>query len=172
MTAKQARIISGLIVKVCIACSIIGFVIVLGAAGTSDFYTMELHQPVPDNADLKMLPYGALFIGVATVGAYILRVVDFSEMYCIENIPVYLTKAVKRDIKKNTVFEMQVNNAFNSFYGGIWGDLDVVRINDNNEALECGVGAIVGLYHTTKGNIFIMVNDDRTRTEVFYEDEY
>lgn len=36
-------------------CSVAGVICILGAIGTSDFYTIELHQPVPANVGTTLL---------------------------------------------------------------------------------------------------------------------
>ena len=155
-----------------VICGVIGVLLIIFAAGTGDFYVMELHQKVPGNRDTKMACYSVIFLAVACICGYILNHVDFDEMYNIENIPVYFTKSIKREFNNNAFFKKQIYNALDEFYNGCWGNADIVRINDNDEAYDSGRGEIVGSYNTIRGSVYIITNGDRTATKIIFENEY
>lgn len=172
MTAKQARVISKFLKCTCVICVIIGFISVLGAAGLSDFYIIELHQSVPGDQDTVLIKYGLIFFMVSAACGGMLEYIDFSIMYDIKSLPVRCTKSISREMKANKVFSSQVREALKRFYDGNWGDIDTIHIVDNNEAYERGEGVIVGLYKTMRGAMYIITNGDRTETDIIFESEY
>ena len=59
LTPKMARIIYKATHYISVVCGIMGGILAIGAAGTSDFYS-EIHQAVPDNQDMKLITFSYL----------------------------------------------------------------------------------------------------------------
>lgn len=172
MTAKQARIISKSMAIIGSASIVISFILLVLAASSSDFYTIELKQNVPGNIDFVLIKWGLIFVAVSAVCGIVLKYVDFSIMYDLKSIPVHCTKRINNEMRGSTVFNKQIREALKFFYDGNWGNLDIVHIVDNNDAYENGNGAIIGLYNTIRGGVYIITNKDRTSTKIIFESEY
>lgn len=172
MTPKKARVMANVLSIVTVVCGVIGIISIIGAAGTSDFYVLELHEAVPGNKDMKMAMVAFIFMLVAYAGIKIMERIDFDIMYDLESVPLCCTETINDKASKNVMFNRQLNEALDRFYNCDWGKVSRIDKEDNDSALDDGYGRIVGEYHTMLGNIFIITEKDRSSTTVMFAEEY
>lgn len=171
VTVKRARIIYEITLLITIGCGVIGFILAICAAGTSDYYA-EVKKIVPDNIDMKYGVCALILFIVSLIGEQIIAKGNFEIMYDLEKVPLYCTNGVNRKMEDNSIFHRQVMKSIDSYYNGEWGDLEVIDKEDNENAVEKGVGRVFGAYNTVLGKIYIITESDRSATTVLFAREY
>jgi len=84
---------------------------------------------------------------------------------------VYITRGIDIAIQESPVFEMEVWQSFLRYLHHDWGDLCGDDIILNTEALKAGE-RILALYKTSRGDIYIITEWDRSVTTILFIDEY
>lgn len=85
---------------------------------------------------------------------------------------VVQTRAIAEASKEDTNFFGQVLVAFNKYQRNDWGDTSPEDAALNDAAVENGDDRVVAKYKTTKGNIFIITEWDRSATTILFANEY
>lgn len=147
------------------------FLCMLGAAGTSDYYS-ELQQDVPNNADTKALVIGLIFLVGMVIFLGILKSYDFTSVGKLENIPVFCDRSVYKKVQQNYYFRKQIGECLNHFYNGSYGVLSVGDMESNTRNVEAQAGRVIGEYSTINGKVCIVANAKRTRTDIMFADRY
>lgn len=83
----------------------------------------------------------------------------------------YMTSGIAEEMKQNEAFEKEIKCATDKYMHGDWGDTCESDKKLNDEALDCD-DRIVAKYVTTKGDIFIITEWDRSNTTIMFADEY
>ncbi len=171
LTPKMARIIYKATHYISVVCGIMGGILAIGAAGTSDFYS-EIHQAVPNNQDMKMLSVSAFLFMVSFICIKVSEFEIWEVMYDLGSVPVRRTKSISEYMRNNKIFNRQIKDYLQQFKNGLWGDVDETYIKDNDDALEAGEGRILGAYKTVMGKILIIAECDRSVTTILFAEEY
>ena len=84
---------------------------------------------------------------------------------------VYITRGVYEAICESLIFGLEVVEAFVRYQNLDWGDLCKEDIELNERALADGE-RILALYATTRGQIYIITEWDRSVTTILFTEEY
>lgn len=82
------------------------------------------------------------------------------------------TRGIAEACKDNAEFTKEIYKAFNKYIAGDWGDTCEEDAELNNQAIANNDDRIVAKYKTSKGNIFIITEWDRSYTTIMFADEY
>lgn len=81
------------------------------------------------------------------------------------------TCRIDEEMKNNAEFAKEIQGYFMRYVQGDWGDTCASDCESNNEALKTN-NRIVALYKSTKGDVFIITEWDRSATTILFADEY
>ena len=84
---------------------------------------------------------------------------------------VVQTSGVAEAAKASQRFYMEVQQAFNKYMRGDWGDTCQEDAELNNQAVENNE-RVVAKYKTSEGDIFIITEWDRSYTTILFANEY
>lgn len=84
---------------------------------------------------------------------------------------IYFTRGINEAVALSAAVALEVANALERFLRQDWGDLCEEDIDTNKQALETG-DRIFAAYGTSKGDIYIITEIDRTITTVLFAEEY
>lgn len=84
---------------------------------------------------------------------------------------VVQTQGIYNACEESEEFSEEIGNAFYKYTCGNWGDACEEDKKLNDEAIEAGE-RIVAKYETSKGNVFIITEWDRSYTTILFADEY
>ena len=84
---------------------------------------------------------------------------------------VVQTRRIAEACEESEVFEKEIGKAFYRYVFCDWGDTCEEDKKLNDEAIEAGE-RIVAKYETSKGNVFIITEWDRSYTTILFADEY
>ena len=84
---------------------------------------------------------------------------------------LYMTRGIANGVEADGGFAGEMQTAIAKFLRGDWGDTCKEDQELNEEAKVDG-SRIVAQYITSKGNVFIITEVDRTVTTVLFADEY
>ena len=84
---------------------------------------------------------------------------------------VVQTQGIYRACEESEEFREEIRNAFYKYTCGNWGDTCGEDKKLNDEAIDEGE-RIVAKYETSKGNVFIITEWDRSYTTILFADEY
>ncbi len=172
LTVKRTRRIVSVLTVLFFISIVLGSVLLFCAAGTGDYYTKELKIAVPGDIDLKIEFCSGVLLMIALGIMWIFDHYDFDFIYELDNIPLFYTVKVDEQAKNNTFFIKQINQAIDNFLNEDWGVIGEHDIDINEKSMECGVGSVLGAYHTIKGLIYIVTDSDRGKTTVMFPEEY
>jgi len=82
------------------------------------------------------------------------------------------TRGIAEACENNPGFTAEVYNAFYKYVSCDWGDTCEEDQAMNNEAVKNNDDRIVAKYETSKGNIFIITEWDRSYTTIMFANEY
>ena len=85
---------------------------------------------------------------------------------------VVQTRTIATEIENNETFRNEIIKAFNRYITCDWGDTCKEDQELNNEAVKNNNDRIVAKYITSKGNIFIITEYDRSYTTILFANEY
>lgn len=85
---------------------------------------------------------------------------------------VVQTRTIATEIENDKEFEKEIYNAFNKYINCNWGDTCEEDQEMNNNAVKNNNDRIVAKYITSKGNIFIITEWDRSYTTIMFANEY
>lgn len=83
---------------------------------------------------------------------------------------IFITKGISRVLEDNQ-FAHEVYKAFCNYKHCEWGEIPEDDIKANEDAIEYGL-RIIGCYKTSKGDIYIITEADRSCTTILFCDEY
>ena len=81
------------------------------------------------------------------------------------------TIGINEAIKSDEIFENELRKCWDRYINLDWGEIDDYDKSVNEEALEIGE-RIFAKYETTKGDIFIITERDRSCTTILFANEY
>ena len=81
-----------------------------------------------------------------------------------------MTNEMHNCITKDTNFDSEVATAFKRYVKGDWGNISEEDKLINEEALNEG-GTLMGAYDTSKGEIWIITEGNRSITTILFTDE-
>lgn len=84
---------------------------------------------------------------------------------------VMMTRGIAEARQSNPTFIVEIDRAFTRFSACDWGDTCEEDAKMNDEALENG-DRILAVYKTSKGNVWIITEWDRSVTTILFPDEY
>ena len=82
------------------------------------------------------------------------------------------TRGIAAACEDNEAFTKEIYEAFNKFVLCNWGDTCPEDCALNDSAVKNNDDRIVAKYKTSKGNIFIITEWDRSYTTILFADEY
>lgn len=82
------------------------------------------------------------------------------------------TRGVAAACENNEAFTKEIYSAFNKYIACDWGDTCEEDKALNDSAVANGDDRIVAKYVTSKGNIFIITEWDRSYTTIMFASEY
>lgn len=83
-----------------------------------------------------------------------------------------MTARISHDMENNQKFSDEINTFVKKFMQCDWGDICAEDKALNDEAFKSGEDRIVASYESSKGNIFIITEWDRSCTTILYAEEY
>jgi hypothetical protein len=85
---------------------------------------------------------------------------------------IYQTRGIYNACENDSLFYKEIITALGKYLMFDWGDIckEDKRLNDT--ALRTGGGRLVAKYITSKGNVFIITETDRTITTILFAEEY
>ena len=87
------------------------------------------------------------------------------------NTKYYLTSGISTAVENSSSFAKEISTAVDKYVAHDWGDTCDEDQELNNKALEDG-SRIIAKYSTSKGNIFIITEADRSATTILFANEY
>lgn len=82
------------------------------------------------------------------------------------------TQAIKNLVAEDLKFETEVRTCIARYAFSDWGDLEPAEAEANEEALVNGDLRLLAKYPTSKGNIYIITECDRSTTTISFCDEH
>lgn len=82
------------------------------------------------------------------------------------------TRGIAEETKESEEFKKEINKALKKYMSCDWGDTCQEDQELNNNAVINENDRIIAKYKTSKGDIFIITEDDRRRTTILFADEY
>lgn len=172
LSAKQAWIVEKVSYFGFVGSIIAAVICMIGAAGVGDFWTIEMRESVPGNADTKFFIAAGIFALLAVVIYELSQCFDYSNMENLESIPVHYKRNVVEEMKSSKYFKSQINGCLKQFYDGVYGDLSTGDRINNKKSMERGRGLVIGEYRTICGYVCVVASADRSRTDVVFSEEY
>ena len=83
-----------------------------------------------------------------------------------------MTRGIADAMEQSVVFTKEVNEAFEKYANCDWGITCEEDAAMNTEAVETGNDRILAVYETSKGNIWIITEWDRSCTTILFPSEY
>lgn len=85
----------------------------------------------------------------------------------------FMTKGISEAISNSVDFGFEVNKSFDRFLECDWSDMEYEEDKlSNDEAIKNGDDRIFGVYHTSKGDIWIITEWDRSYTTILFPEDY
>lgn len=85
---------------------------------------------------------------------------------------VVMTRSIAELISKDLVFSFEVTNAAEKYMNCDWGITCEEDAAMNDEAVKNGDDRVLAVYKTSKGNIWIITEWDRSVTTILFPSEY
>ena len=85
---------------------------------------------------------------------------------------VVATRGIDTACKEDLDFSREVHKAFLKYISGNWGETCAEDSALNDSAVQNNNDRIVAKYATSKGNIFIITEHDRSYTTILFANEY
>ena len=85
---------------------------------------------------------------------------------------IVMTRGIADAMEDNEVFKSEVNHAFAKYTNCDWGNTCAEDSIMNDEAVETGDDRLLAVYSTSKGNIWIITEWDRSVTTILFPEEY
>ena len=85
---------------------------------------------------------------------------------------VVQTRTIANEIENDKQFEKEVAEAFTKYVNCNWGDTHAEDKKLNDNAVKNNDDRIVAKYITSKGDIFIITEYDRSYTTIMFANEY
>lgn len=83
-----------------------------------------------------------------------------------------MTRGINEEMSSDEDFEKEVLKAFSRYLKKDWGEMCEEDKQMNDEAVRSGNNRILASYETSKGNIYIITEHDRSATTILFADEY
>ena len=83
-----------------------------------------------------------------------------------------MTIGINEEMSSDEDFEKEVLKAFSRYLKKDWGEMCEEDKQMNDEAVRSGNNRILASYETSKGNIYIITEHDRSATTILFADEY
>lgn len=153
-------------------CAVAAILFLFFYAGSSDYWTMvEPRATVPGNMDKKYAIITLVLGFIALVGYMVKRVIEsYSYFDDLAASQVFCDSSIATEVEHNRLFEMQVCDFLQMFKNGVYGDLSANSKAINKKSMKRGKGQLIGEYHSTRGNVRIITNVDRTKIKVTFSD--
>ena len=159
--------------NICVAgCSVVAILFLFFYAGSSDYWTMvEPRATVPGSLD-KKYAFATFIFGFIAIACYMVKRVieNYSYFDDLAASQVFCDSSIATEVEHNRLFEMQVCDFLQMFKNGVYGDLSANSKAINKKSMRRGKGQLIGEYHSTRGNIRIITNMDRTKIKVTFSD--
>lgn len=84
---------------------------------------------------------------------------------------VVTTQGIANAMQESNAFKQEIERAFTRYSNGDWGDTCKEDKESNDRAEEMQT-RVVALYHTSKGDVFIITEWDRSVTTILFASEY
>jgi len=84
----------------------------------------------------------------------------------------YQTKTINNEVNKNDVFRKEILEMLEKYKNMNWGDTCKEDWAMNDHAVLSGDERIVAKYKTSKGDVFIITEWDRSATTILFACEY
>ena len=98
-----------------------------------------------------------------------LRQLEWQKVICNK---LYQTCGINNAVADDINFAKEIVNALGKYAIMDWGDTCKSDYVDNNNAVYYGMDRVVAKYETSKGNIFIITEWDRSATTILFAREY
>lgn len=82
------------------------------------------------------------------------------------------TRGIATEIENDENFAKEIAEAFSKYLQCNWGDTCEEDCEMNNNAVKFNNDRILAKYITTKGNVFIITEYDRSYTTIMFAHEY
>ena len=82
------------------------------------------------------------------------------------------TRGIAAACENDAEFNLEIYAAFSKYINCDWGETCAEDSAMNDSAVKNNNDRIVAKYETTKGNIFIITEWDRSHTTILFADEY
>ena len=83
-----------------------------------------------------------------------------------------MTRGINEEMLSDENFEREVLKAISKYLKKDWGEICEEDKQMNDEAVKIGNDRILASYETSKGNIYIIIEHDRSATTILFADEY
>ena len=161
------------LLNICVAgCAVAAIMFLFFYAGSSDYWTMvEPRATVPGNMD-KKYALTTLILGFIALACHMVKCVikNYSYFDDLAASQVFCDSSIATEVEHNRFFEMQVCDFLQMFKNGVYGDLSASSKAINKKSMRRGKGQLIGEYHSTRGNVRIITNMDRTKIKVTFSD--
>ena len=84
---------------------------------------------------------------------------------------LYQTRGIAAAIEESPQLFIEIIDAYARYINGDYGELCIEDIEANEEAIRCG-GRIFAKYETSKEDIYIITEADRSATTILFNYEY
>ena len=84
----------------------------------------------------------------------------------------YQTKAINNTVDKDNIFRKEILTMLEKYKNMDWGDTCKPDWKMNDKAVQSGNERIVAKYKTSKGDVFIITEWDRSATTILFASEY
>ena len=93
-------------------------------------------------------------------------------MYKFDLGKTLMTKGILKTMETDNLFRNEITQAFAKYMNGDWGDTCKEDSEMNDKALTNYDDRIVAVYKTSKGEVFIITEMDRSCTTILFTNEY
>ncbi len=83
-----------------------------------------------------------------------------------------ITQGIAVAMKENRNFKKEIVKSFKKYTKGNWGDTCEEDSQMNDAAVKNSDNKILALYKTSKGDVFIITEWDRSATTILFADEF
>ena len=83
-----------------------------------------------------------------------------------------VTRGIHWAMQNDTVFERKISEIITRYLNGDWGDLGDEDKQMNEDAIVSGKDRILAAYQTSKGEVFVITEWDRSATTILFTNEY